>query len=247
MRLAIVTGGSRGLGLALCEGLSERGYRVLEFSRTAPHPFSVRVDLSLPIESRRLAAAAIAPIHAETLEGLVIVSNASTLEPVGPVSAKSPDTVAANLNVNLVSPIQCLAEIVARFQSAPCSKVLVNISSGAARKGYAGWSLYCAAKAGMEAFFNAVAAEQRDQLHPFVVISIDPGVIDTQMQTYIRAASTSDFPEVERFVRRKEEGGLASPRDVARRVLRIVSSPSLVSGGRYDVEDLGEELSPKSS
>ncbi|WP_367848006.1 hypothetical protein [Rhodoferax sp. WC2427] len=45
LRLAVLTGGSTGLGLALCEALAECGYRVLELSRSAPHAYSVQLDL----------------------------------------------------------------------------------------------------------------------------------------------------------------------------------------------------------
>ena len=112
--------------------------------------------------------------------------------------------------------------------------MIVNVSSGAALKGYAGWSLYCASKAGMEGFIRALAAEERHQEHPFLAISVDPGVIDTEMQASIRAASVTDFPDVERFIRRKSDGGLSSPQSVADAILRIVSSPGLVPGQRYE-------------
>lgn len=115
----------------------------------------------------------------------------------------------------------------------------MNVSSGAALKGYAGWSLYCASKAGMEGFIRALAAEERHQEYPFLAISVDPGVIDTEMQASIRAASVTDFPDVERFIRRKNEGGLSSPGSVAGAILRIVSSPELVAGQRYEAIGTG--------
>ena len=239
MRLAIVTGGSRGLGLALCEALLARGYRVVEFSRSAPHPFSVRADLAHPLASQHAISQAIKPFSKEPLSELLVFSNAGTLSPIGAVASQSPETAAANLNVNLTGPVLTFAAIVTTFQAMPCPKLIANISSGAASRGYAGWSLYCAAKAGMENFVRAFALEQRQHEWPFVAVNVDPGVIDTDMQASIRAASAQDFPDVQRFIRRKEEGGLANPRDVALRVLRIMASPALASGERYDVADLG--------
>ncbi|MDP2366746.1 hypothetical protein [Rhodoferax sp.] len=44
MRLALLTGGSKGLGLALCDLLTAKGYHLVEFSRSAPHPF---VDINI--------------------------------------------------------------------------------------------------------------------------------------------------------------------------------------------------------
>jgi benzil reductase ((S)-benzoin forming) len=237
MRLAILTGGSKGLGLALCETLAERGYRVLEFSRNAPHAYSVRVDLSSPSDSHRIAAAAIASLDAEHVEELLVINNAGTLDPIGPASRKETAAILANLNTNFTSAILVLTEIVAHFQSTACRKVLANISSGAALKGYAGWSLYCAAKAGMENYIRALALEQQAEPHPFIPVNVDPGVIDTEMQALIRSSSVSDFPDIERFVKRKEQGALVSPVKVAAAACRILELPSLSYGARYEVGD----------
>lgn len=237
MKLAIVTGGSRGLGLALCEALEERGYRLLEFSRSAPHRYSVEVDLGDPLASREIIARAVQPFVDESLDEILVFNNAGTLSPMGPVAAKPPEDVRENLDVNLVGGILGLAGIISAFQGTPCRKVISQISSGAAQYGYAGWSLYCAAKAGMENFIRSVALEQERQENPFVAININPGVMDTEMQSAIREASEDDFPEVDRFVRRHETGELADPADIAERIMRIVTSRTIQGGDRYDVAD----------
>lgn len=234
MRLAIITGGSKGLGRALCEQFMTRGYQVIEFSRTAPHAYSARIDLASPESCREVVAKAIASLDLHALQELVLVNNAGTLDPIGPAANKSPVATLANLNTNFTSAILVLAELITKFQKTPCRKVLANISSGAAQKGYAGWSLYCASKAGMEAYIRALAVEQEAERYPFTAININPGVIDTEMQAMIRAASVVDFPEVARFIQRKNLGGLVAPQDCAAAVLRIVALPSLVGGGRYE-------------
>lgn len=236
MRMAIITGGSKGLGLALCQQFETRGYRVLEFSRTAPHAYSVRADLSSPADYAQVITKAIAPLDADGLEDLVVINNAGTLEPIGAASLQSRRAVLANLNTNFTSAILGLTELIAKFQCAPCRKVLANISSGAAHKGYAGWSLYCASKAGMEGFVRALAMEQQLQPHPFIPININPGVIDTEMQAGRRDASVADFPEVARFIRRKNEGGLVAPERVATAVLSILALPTLAFGGCYETD-----------
>ena len=237
MRVAIITGGSRGLGLSLCLQLSEHGYRVIEFSRSAPHAFSVMADLSSPEESRRAILSAIRGIESEPLEEIIVINNAGTLAPIGPPAKKSRQALIANLNTNFTSAILFITEVVGQFQSVPCRKVIANISSGAALNGYAGWTLYCAAKAGLENFIRALAVEQKQEAHPFIPLNINPGVIDTEMQALIRASSASDFPDVGRFVRRKEQGELSAPSAVAAAILRIVESPALKYGALYDVAD----------
>jgi len=234
MRLAIITGGSKGLGRALCEQFIAHGYTVIEFSRTAPHAFSVRTDLASPESCRAVVAKAITTVDLESLEELVLVNNAGTLDPIGAASRNAPAALLANLNVNFTSAILVLAELIAKFQAAPCRKVLANISSGAALKAYAGWSLYCASKAGMEGYIRALAVEQEAEPYPVIAVNIHPGVIDTEMQALIRSASVADFPEVERFIQRKQQGGLVAPADCAAAVLRIIALPTLTGGGRYD-------------
>lgn len=236
MRLAIITGGSKGLGLALCQQFEARGYRVLEFSRTAPHAYSVRADLASPEAYAQVVATAVASLNDDLLEELLVINNAGTLAPIGPASGQSRRAVLANLNTNFSSAILGLAQLIARFQQTPCRKVLANISSGAAHKGYAGWSLYCASKAGMEGFIRALAIEQQAQPYPFMPVNIDPGVIDTDMQAHIRDASVADFPDVERFIRRKYDGGLVAPERVALAVLSILALPTLAFGGCHETD-----------
>lgn len=236
MRLAIVTGGSKGLGLALCRALEDRGYAIREFSRSAPHSYSTSLDLSDPLASQRSIADALHPLTQRSWEEILVFNNAATLDPMGPVSGAEPEEVFANLQINVTAPVLALGTIIKGFQNAACPKLIGNISSGVATHCYSGWSLYCAAKAGMEHFIRALALEQSDQRWPFRAININPGVIDTDMQAQIRESSAEDFPAVERFIRRKEEGELADPGDVAESVLRIVAA-DVESGERYSVAD----------
>jgi benzil reductase ((S)-benzoin forming) len=236
MRLAIITGGSQGLGLALCQQISSQGIDVIEFSRSAPHPFSIRTDLANPARSHADIACALAALPRAQLQELWVIGNAATLTPIGQIATQSPQHILANLNTNFNSTILFFAAVIAHFQESRCRKVLVNISSGAAQKGYAGWSLYCASKAGLAHFIHALALEQQQHQQPFIPININPGVMDTAMQTQICASAASDFPDVHRFVARRAQGELAQPARVAQAVLRILALP-LAAGQTYDVSD----------
>lgn len=235
MKLALITGGSKGLGRSLCQQLIHLNYRVIEYSRSAPHPWSVSVDLSRPERAADLISESIQGINPDECEDIVVISNAGTLSPIGPSSRKPAHEVEANINTNLTAPILALSRVIAHFQGARCRKVIATISSGAARKAYSGWSLYCAAKAGMEAYISALALEQKGEVTPCIPIIIDPNVIDTDMQALIRRTSPRDFPDVARFQRRKVEGQLAAPDVVADQVLKIIMREDLTPGGRYEV------------
>jgi benzil reductase ((S)-benzoin forming) len=234
MRIAIISGGSKGLGRELCLQLQELNYRVFEFSRSAPHPFSVPLDLEAPEQALKALRATLTSLDLSECTELLVFSNAGTLAPIGPAWRQSPKDLLANLNTNFTSAILVLAEVAHHFRDLPCRKVLINISSGAALKGYAGWSLYCAAKAGMESFIRSFAVEEQHQQHPFLSVSIDPGVIDTDMQALIRQTPSTDFPDVERFTQRKLDGGLASPKAVAAAIIKAVHSGELLPGGRHE-------------
>jgi benzil reductase ((S)-benzoin forming) len=222
--LAIITGGSRGLGAALCEEYQNRGWTVLEFSRSAPHQFSVRVDLSEPSVASEVFTGTLRSAAVEKWDEVVAISNAAVLGPVGPVENAHLDEVISNLNTNLVSAILFTRAFVAAFQDRDCPKTVANISSGAAAKGYAGWSLYCASKAAMENFVRSVALEQSARRHPINAISVNPGVMDTDMQAAVRASSIEDFPALDRFLGLHRDGLLNTPAAVAARIADVVAS-----------------------
>ncbi len=146
---------------------------------------------------------------------VVAINNAAVLAPVGPVERSSPDEIARHLDVNVASSILFARAYVAAFQEHDCPKTFVNVSSGAASKGYAGWSLYCASKAALENYVRAVALEQAARPRPIRAISINPGVMDTAMQAAVRGSSIEDFPELERFLGLHREGRLSPPSLVA--------------------------------
>jgi len=224
MGLAIVTGGSRGLGAALCDEYRTRGWRVVEFSRSAPHDYSVRADLSDTADAARVFSAEIGKLARSEWPEVVAIGSAAVLGPVGSVARASSAAVAAHVDTNVTSGILFAGSFLSAFQAHTCPKTFVNISSGAAIKGHAGWSLYCASKAAMENFVRSLALEQAGREHPIRAFSINPGVMDTAMQVEVRGSQPEDFPEVERYVRLHDDGLLAPAEEVASRIVRIVSS-----------------------
>ena len=234
MKLAIVSGGSKGLGHAIAEKLIVDGYQVVEFSRSAPHAYSIKLDFSAPDLMLPALSANLEALAAKQWDEIVVVSNAASLSPIGPTSKKNSMAVLANININFTSAILFMSEVIKHFQSHPCRKVLASISSGAALKTYSGWSLYCSAKAGLESYVRTVAVEQETETSPFVMLNIDPGVMDTDMQSLIRSSHKDDFPAVDYFIHRKESGELRTPDQVAIGVVKILHSDAK-SGTRIAV------------
>jgi benzil reductase ((S)-benzoin forming) len=175
MRLAVITGGSRGLGAALCDRYRGQGWDVLEFSRSAPHPFSVPLDLSDVRKASEVFCAEFERYADEELIEVVGVGNASLLGPVGPVEYAPLEGVVSHLHTNVISAVLFARAFVSAFQEHACPKTFVNISSGAAGRGVAGWSLYCASKAALENYVRSVAEEQSAQTHPYHRDQCQPG------------------------------------------------------------------------
>jgi benzil reductase ((S)-benzoin forming) len=235
-KLALLSGGSKGLGAALCAHYLMQGYEVREFSRSGTSPQSVSVDLADPLGASRVFAQAFSTLAARSYEEIVIINNAATLYPIGPAAMKEAADIASNIQINITGSVMFASRAVAAFQKHACPKTIVNISSGAAVKAYPGWSLYCMAKAGTEAFFRCVAVEQEQEAHPFRLLNIAPGVIDTDMQAAIRSASKRDFPQIDRFLDLKRSGALRSPDEVAVAIARVVDSAA-ASGERIDINE----------
>jgi NAD(P)-dependent dehydrogenase (short-subunit alcohol dehydrogenase family) len=93
---------------------------------------------------------------------------------------------------------------------------------------------YCAAKAGMDHMSRCVALEEAEHPYGAKVVSLAPGVIDTDMQVHLRRASALHFPDHERFVALHTQGHLSSPEQAAKRVLAYLAHPSF---GQQPVDD----------
>ncbi len=234
MKLTIITGGSRGLGSALFDHYKTSNYEVLEFSRNGTSEQSVRLDFSKTRTIIDTLSGIFDKYDSKYLEEVICYNNAGTLSPMGIASQKTPDKVVENININFTGAILFLNEFIKYFQDISCRKTIVNISSGAALKGYNGWSLYCAAKAGLDNFIRAVSLEQREMIYPIIALNIDPGIINTDMQKSIREADEKDFPEKHRFIEYKQSGALVEPLIVAKRIAEIIDN-SIEGGQRYNV------------
>jgi benzil reductase ((S)-benzoin forming) len=231
--LILVTGGSRGLGAALGQQALAAGQRVIEFSRAAPHPHSVAADLADPLAFRATLLRTLGALPAEALQGgVTLIHNAGVVTPIGPAGGDDAAALLANLQANFSGALLGLAAVVQALQGLKAPKRLLNISSGAAQRPIAGWSAYCAAKAGLEHWLRTVAAEQATEPAPWTLVNVNPGVMDTGMQADIRAAA---FPDQALFVQRHAEGRLQDPAAVAARVLALAERADLRNGERYDV------------
>lgn len=221
--LAVITGGSRGLGAALDSAYREMGWTVVQFSRTESRDV-IPVDLADTHAASIAFERTLTDLASRSWGEVVAIGNAGVLAPSGPVERASYEAIVRNVHVNVTSAVLFVREFSVAFAEHACPKTFVNVSSGAAIHDHAGWSLYSAGKAAMERFVSIFAAEQALRQRSIRAFSVNPGVMDTAMQAEVRASSPRDFPERDRYVRLKHEGRLQAPDDVAGKIIRLVES-----------------------
>jgi hypothetical protein len=147
------------------------------------------------------------------------------------LQSQDAEAVAKAVAVNVGAPLVLSAAFVAATSEHRDRRIL-HISSGAASNAYAGWSVYCATKAALDQHARAVALDRTPALR---IASVAPGVIDTDMQAEIRAASEEDFPDRRRFEELKRDRQLRSPAEAGREVVELLLSNAF---GRDTVTDL---------
>jgi NAD(P)-dependent dehydrogenase (short-subunit alcohol dehydrogenase family) len=185
MKNALITGASRGLGLALARELAHRGWGLIIDARGKVALEQARLELaartnviaipgSVTTEShrRKLAQAA------HQLGGLdLLVNNASYLGPSPqPKLLDYPLEVLEQVyRTNLVAPLAVIQAVRSALKPGAC---LLNVTSDAGVEAYAGWGGYGSSKAALE-HLSAILAEENPDLR---VYWVDPGDMRTQMQ-----------------------------------------------------------------
>jgi NAD(P)-dependent dehydrogenase (short-subunit alcohol dehydrogenase family) len=217
MRTAIVTGASRGLGLALARALAERGWRLvidargataLEAAREELAAVALRGDIADAAHRRELVAAA-----GERID--LVVNNASLLgpSPLPPLADLAPAELDAILRANVVGALGLIQLALPRMSE---GGRIVNVTSDAAVEPYEGWGGYGASKAALEQLTRILAAERPD----LRVYAVDPGDMRTRMhQDAFPGEDISDRPPPEASVPgllELIEGDLPSGRYAAR-------------------------------
>jgi NAD(P)-dependent dehydrogenase (short-subunit alcohol dehydrogenase family) len=225
-RTAVITGASRGLGAGLARAFAERGLRLGLCARSASVLPEGEDVVAARLDVRDAAAVAAFAARVEERLGAIElwVNNAGVLEPIAPLREVEPGAARLHLEVNVLGVLHGSQAFVRQLRKRGGEGVLVNISSGAAQHPYAGWSVYCAAKAAVERLTECVALEEA--AHGLRAHAIAPGVIDTDMQALIRATPSALFPEVGRFLERKREGRFNSVGFVAERILALAFDPA---------------------
>ena len=197
-RTALITGASRGLGLALSRGLASRGWNLILTARDPDRLRIVRDELADVTHVAALAGDVIDSGHREALAVLArghagldaIVNNAGMLGP-SPQPALLEYPLEALVEVFLANVLAPLAVIQTLQGELKPGARIINVTSDAAVNAYAGWGGYGASKAALDQLSAVLAEENRD----LRVYAVDPGDMRTDMhQAAFPGEDISDRP-----------------------------------------------------
>jgi NAD(P)-dependent dehydrogenase (short-subunit alcohol dehydrogenase family) len=224
--VAVVTGASRGIGAGLAIHFAGRGLRLGLCGRNRPEspPGADTVAVALDVAD----AGAVDRFADEVVVRFgridLWVNNAGVLDPIGPLADADATALDRHVATNVLGVMHGTATFARHVRSRPGGGSLVNVSSGAATSPYRGWAPYCASKAAVEMLTEVVGLEEADS--GLVTYAVSPGVVDTDMQALIRSTPEQEFPDVERFRRRGEEGAFLTPEWVAESILERCLDPA---------------------
>lgn len=242
--LYVVTGSSRGLGAALAQQLAAPGHTVLGIARRTNDALAARGgsleqwagDLADPAPVAARLEAWLATFDGAAFDSASLINNAGVLSRIGPIDETDSADLANAIRVGLEALLLTAAFLRATRQWTGQRRVL-NISSGLGRRPMAGSASYCAAKAGLDLFTRSTALDEAGRPNGAKLVSLAPGVIDTEMQVQLRGSDPSGFPDRERFVGLKTGGQLVTAEDTAARVLAILHRSDFGAEPLADVRD----------
>ena len=236
--VALVTGGARGLGRAICRALAEEGAHVaINAVRSDPEELVAQLQSQFGIEAIAVRGdvSRTGEVHAvfdrveEELGPLdILVNNAGTW-PRAFVKDMTDDEWSETLAVNLTGSFNTCREAVRRWLAAGRKGRIVNITSQAAYAGATtGHAHYAAAKAGLANFTVSLAREMAP--HGIRVNAVAPGFMETDM------AAEALRQDRERILSRIPLGRVATPAEVAAAVVFLASErASYITGATLDV------------
>jgi NAD(P)-dependent dehydrogenase (short-subunit alcohol dehydrogenase family) len=221
MPVAIITGSSRGLGLALARALAQRGWSLVIDARGAHELERAARELGTITEVVALSGDVSDDWHRGALIDAagdqidLLVNNASLLgpSPQPPLRGYPVDVLERVYRVNVLAPIALAQLALPRMRD---ESAIVNVTSDAAIEPYAGWGGYGSSKAALDQV-SAILAQEHPALR---IYAVDPGDMRTRMhQEAFPGEDISDLPPPEESVPgllRLIEGDLPSGRYQAR-------------------------------
>ncbi|MCG8882912.1 SDR family NAD(P)-dependent oxidoreductase [Tenacibaculum finnmarkense] len=245
MNIIIITGGSKGIGKALAQKYASENYSVFSLARTSAdlkNIKNIKVDLADSIATQNIFTALLDKIihqnSTSKITSITLVNNAGRLGKIANLENLEASDIAKSMQLNIATPLILSGLFIKKTQDLACKKQIINISSGAAKKPYEGWSVYCTSKAAIDMLTKTIASEQSEIENGVKCIAIYPGVVATDMQIQIRNTKETDFKNVQRFIDLKNQNKLYTPSFVADTIYKIDTKNQLNSGDIFDIRNI---------
>lgn len=247
--LTILTGASRGMGLAMARQLCVPSAALVCISRNRSDALQQwaethgaqlaqwTADLTEAASIAERLRAWLSAQQPEHIARVTLINNAGVVGHLGPLDTADATGIASALRIDLEAPMQLSAAFLAATLDWQLPRRILNISSGLGRRAMAGTALYCAAKAGMDHFSRCVALDEARKPNGARVVSLAPGVIDTDMQSALRGGDPEQFPERDNFQKLKETAALTPPDQAAQQVLAYLERANFGDPVIGDVRD----------
>ncbi|NQU04127.1 MAG: SDR family oxidoreductase [Syntrophaceae bacterium] len=236
-KVAIVTGGGRGLGRSIALAFGKEGARVVLAARTEKEIEHVAEELRalkrdvIAVKTDVTVEEDVANLVEKTLQECgaidILINNAGERGHIGPVCELSVEQWDYIIRANLTSAFICSKSVLPVMMENRYGKI-INIATTTTPR--PNLTPYMVAKAGLIHFTKQLAREMKD--FNIQVNAIHPGVMDTRMQKEIRKAGANVIG-TDMFERMKEEGILKSPDEPAQLVLFLASRVADGITGRF--------------
>ena len=166
-----------------------------------------------------------------------LINNAGVVSQLAPLSQIEAADLTNAVRVGLEAPMLLTSAFLRATQGWTVPRKVVLVSSGLGRRAMASSASYCAAKAGLDHLARALALEEANSPNGARIVSLAPGVIDTDMQVQLRSADAARFPDRERFIGLHSGGQLDSPAQAAAKLLAYLDRADFGSNPVADVRD----------
>lgn len=223
-RVALVTGGSGGVGAAICESLAEAGLRVAvaDLDATGAERVAGRIGglgITLDVTSPEAVAAAVNTVRAE-LGTVRVLVNCAGWDELKPFLETDEEFTRRILDINLMGPMRMVRAVLPGMIESSWGR-LVGIASDAGRVGSSLEAVYSGAKGGLIAFHKTIAREMAR--HGITANTVCPGPTDTPLLTGMLGEGSASARVLGAMVKAVPMRRLGRPEDIGPAVAFLAS------------------------